>query len=370
MLELDGLEKSWPDFRISLGLGLARGRVAAVLGPSGCGKSTLLRLIAGLEAPDAGRILVGGADVTRVPPERRGVGLVFQDFALFPHLSVRRNIEYGPRMRGADRAERRRAAEAVAESFEISSLLERSTYSLSGGERQRVALARAMAARPSVLLLDEPLSSLDASLRRRLRGEIARRLKEAGMTAVLVTHDAEEALEVADRIFIMREGRIEAEGEGEALYSSPPTAWSASFLDRGPLLEVLALEGGRGRPIALTPLGPFACRPLPEGARATLPMSLFFPASAPRPAPPGAVSGRDVARNRISGRVEASRLAGSLRRLSLSCPLAAGDAGGGARARELSLEIELPSSPRAEIGEILELEVDADLCLLLPGAVS
>ena len=358
MLELEGLTKTWPGFDLSLSLRLGDGEIAAVLGPSGCGKSTLLRLISGLCPPDAGRIFIDGREVTALPPERRGIGMVFQDFALFPHMSVRRNIEYGPRMRRIGRAQRRARAEALAASLEISALLDRNPYSLSGGEQQRVALARALAAEPAIVLLDEPLSSLDASLRRRLRSEIADRLREAGMSAILVTHDAEEALAVADRICLLRKGRLEAEGPPEALYDSPPTAWSASFLGRGPVLEILGLEGGGSSPRALTPLGSFSC-----GGRAPdrepEALALFFPAEAPLVLGTG---GGPAAANRITGKVVSSSFAGRCRRIVLSCPVSVGPTRGG----NAFLELELPACVHPAPGEALELEIPSNRCSILP----
>jgi iron(III) transport system ATP-binding protein len=359
VLEARGLVKSWPGFSLGLDLRLAAGEIAAVLGPSGCGKSTLLRLLSGLESPDSGRILLAGRDITAVPPEKRGIGMVFQDFALFPHMSVRRNIEYGPRMLGLPRRARMERAEALASSFEIGALLERSPYSLSGGEQQRVALARALAAGPSIVLLDEPLSSLDASLRRRLRSEIAGRLREAGISAILVTHDAEEALAVADRVLLLRDGRVESEGDPEGLYDAPPTAWSASFLGRGPLLEILSIETAGDGLVARTPIGPFRCRRrgLGDGA----PASLFFPSEAPRSMAPRLPPEADGPANRVRGRVESSLFAGRFRRVTLACALVAGEGRGGT----LSLELELPSSSRAERGDELELEIPPDDCFAL-----
>ncbi len=360
MLEVKGLAKSWPGFGLSLELSLAEGEVLAVLGPSGCGKSTLLRLVAGLERPDAGRLFLGGREITGLPPERRGIGMVFQDLALFPHLSVRRNIEYAPRMRGLPRGLARETAEALAASFEISPILDRDPYSLSGGEQQRVALARALAARPALMLLDEPLSSLDASLRRRLRSEIAERIRRAGIAAILVTHDAEEALAVADRIALMRAGRIEAEGFPQELYDAPPTAWSAAFLGRGPVLEILSLEDGEGSALALTPLGHFRCANRGAGAVGKA-ASLFFPAEAPRSAQ-RATASEEAAVNRLSGRVASSYFAGRYRRVALDCPIAAGPSKGG----NFRLEIELPSPFVPRPGERLELEIPEESCFALP----
>jgi ABC-type Fe3+/spermidine/putrescine transport system ATPase subunit len=372
MLEVRGLAKSWSDFRLELGFSLERGEIAALLGPSGSGKSTLLRILAGLEIPDEGGIIVAGRDVTSLPPERRGIGMVFQDYALFPHLSVRRNIEYGPRMRGIGRARRRREAEAVAASFEIDRLLDRSPLSLSGGERQRVALARAMASHPSILLLDEPLSSLDAALRLRLRDEIARRLKESGMTALIVTHDAKEALAVADRVFLMRSGSIDSEGTPEALYESPPTAWSAAFLGRGPVLDVRSLSRREGLTVACTDIGEFSFANPSHAPSGSGELSLFFPSSSPKLASLrrtgeafDSSGGASVMRNRITGRVLAASFEGDTRRISMACrvvPDARPDGIG-----ERIVELEIPARERPAIGEILEFSVEAGDCLLIPG---
>lgn len=369
MLEIEGLAKAWPDFALDVSLGLARGEIGALLGPSGSGKSTLLRIIAGLERADSGKVAVDGRDISALPPERRGIGMVFQDYALFPHMSVRRNIEYGPRMKGQPRETRTARAEALAESFEIAELLERSPRSLSGGEQQRVALARALAADPAMILLDEPLSSLDAALRRRLRAEIGTSLRKAGTTALLVTHDAEEAFAVADRIFLMRDGSIEAEGRPEGLFESPPSAWSASFLGRGPVIAIMSMEARAATPIARTGIGDFAFArdpskgqsPSPKG-RSPLPNSsklfLFFPASAPR-----IVNGdAETMPNRIDGTVLSSAFAGHCRRVALGCPMQAGTGA----IKELRLEIELPPSAAPRIGDRLKLEVSPESCLVLP----
>jgi iron(III) transport system ATP-binding protein len=362
VLEIEGLAKAWPDFALDVSLGLSRGEIGALLGPSGSGKSTLLRIIAGLERADSGKVEVDGRNISALPPERRGIGMVFQDYALFPHMSVRRNIEYGPRMKRQPRETRAAKAEALAESFEIAELLERSPRSLSGGEQQRVALARALAADPAMILLDEPLSSLDAALRRRLRAEIGASLRKAGTTALLVTHDAEEAFAVADKIFLMRDGSIEAEGRPEGLFESPPSAWSAAFLGRGPVIEIMSMEARAAAPIARTGIGDFACArdpskgqgPSPKGSK----LFLFFPASAPR-----IVNGdAEAMPNRIDGTVLSSAFAGHCRRIALGCPMQAGNGA----IKEMRLEIELPPSAAPRIGDRLKLEVSPDSCLVLP----
>ncbi|HYH57931.1 MAG TPA: ABC transporter ATP-binding protein [Thermoleophilaceae bacterium] len=204
------------------------GELFAVLGPSGCGKTTLLRLIAGFERPDAGGVTVGGRLVaderTWLPPERRRIGMVFQDYALFPHLTVERNVAFG--CRHADRDGPRRALELVGLQHKANS----HPHELSGGERQRVALARALAPGPDVVLLDEPFSSLDATLRADLRKEVELILRDAGTSAILVTHDQEEALTLADRLALMRDGRLVQVGSPEEVYAQPAERWAAQFV--------------------------------------------------------------------------------------------------------------------------------------------
>ena len=217
------------------------GELFAVLGPSGCGKTTLLRLIAGFERPDAGAITVGGEHVADdgvwVAPERRRIGMVFQDYALFPHLTVERNVAFG--CGRGDRDAPRRALELVG----LQHKADRHPHELSGGERQRVALARALAPGPDVVLLDEPFSSLDASLRADLRREVELILRDAGTGAILVTHDQEEALTLADRLALMRDGRIVQIGSPEDVYAQPAERWAAQFVGEVNVLPGV-LRGG------------------------------------------------------------------------------------------------------------------------------
>lgn len=224
-----------------LSLDLAPGQVGALLGPSGCGKTTFLRLVAGFEDPDVGRVAVGGRLVAgpgvRVPPERRGVGMVFQDYALFPHLTVAENVGYG-----VGRGERSRVA-ALLDLVGLGHLAQRRPGELSGGEQQRVALARALAPRPGLILLDEPFSNLDASLRDSVRRDVLEVLREVGTTALLVTHDQGEALASADLLAVMREGRIVQTGTPDDVYSSPADVWVGSFLGDGSVFRTVA-DGG------------------------------------------------------------------------------------------------------------------------------
>jgi putative spermidine/putrescine transport system ATP-binding protein len=206
-------------------LDIARGETLVLLGPSGCGKTTMLRIIAGLDTADAGgRVLFDGADMTAVPIERRNVGMVFQSYALFPNMSVADNIGYGLKIRGVGRHERaKRVAELVALT-NITGLEDRRIDQLSGGQRQRVALARAVAIRPGILLLDEPLTALDAALRDRLRGELNRLLRSLGITTIYVTHDQAEAMELGDRIVVMRKGVIAQIGTPRDIYFAPSSS--------------------------------------------------------------------------------------------------------------------------------------------------
>ena len=232
-------------------LDIARGETMVLLGPSGCGKTTLLRMAAGLETPDAGgRIFFNDADVTDVPIERRNVGMVFQSYALFPNMNVAENIAYGLKFRGASAQERKvRVAELVALTG-IEGLEHRRIDQLSGGQRQRVALARAVAVRPSVLLLDEPLTALDAALRERLRGELNRLLRTLGITTIYVTHDQAEAMALGDRIVVMRKGTIAQVGAPRDIYFAPVGRFVAEFVGAANILEgvsgtgALKLRGG------------------------------------------------------------------------------------------------------------------------------
>ena len=206
------------------------GHVGAVLGPSGSGKSTLLRLVAGLEPLDAGRVMVAGRDVTRLPAHRRGVGLVFQDHALFPHLDVSANVSFGLVEAGWARPQREARVSELLEDFGLGALANRRVDALSGGERQRVALARALAPRPAVLLLDEPLASLDRGLRERLADDLSQRLRQPDLASVLVTHDLDEAATVADMVLLLRDGRVVQSGTPSALVRDPADAWVARFV--------------------------------------------------------------------------------------------------------------------------------------------
>ncbi len=223
-------------------LSVAAGEFVSLLGASGSGKSTLLRLIAGLERASAGRILLAGADATALPPERRGIGMVFQDYALFPTMTVEENIGFPLRMRGIGGEARRRRIAAVAEMLGLGHLLGRRSAQLSGGQQQRVAIARAIVFEPRILLLDEPLSALDKNLREQTKGEIKALHARLGVTVLYVTHDQSEALAMSDRIAVMDEGRIVDVDTPRALYARPRSRFIAEFLGQANLLPVTLRE--------------------------------------------------------------------------------------------------------------------------------
>ena len=241
------------------------GEFLTLLGPSGSGKTTVLRMIAGFEQPDAGLIEIGGTDVTGLPPYRRDVNTVFQDYALFPHMTVSQNIEYGLRVKKVPKEERaRRAAEALA-AVRLGGYEDRAPAQLSGGQRQRVALARALVNRPKVLLLDEPLGALDLKLREQMQVELKQIQREVGITFVFVTHDQDEALTMSDRIAVFNDGRIEQVGTPTEIYEHPASVFVAGFVGTSNLLEGAAALAVAGRS------GTWAVRPekirvLPAGS--------------------------------------------------------------------------------------------------------
>src|SRR5215831_10281362 len=238
-IHVTGLRKRYGDVTAlaDVDLVVREGEFFTLLGPSGSGKTTLLRLIAGFERPDAGRIELGGRDVTQVPPYARDVNTVFQDYALFPHMTVAQNIEYGLRVRRVAKAERRNRVNRALEMVRLPGLGGRKPAQLSGGQRQRVALARALVNEPEVLLLDEPLGALDLKLRQEMQLELLRVQREAGITFIYVTHDQEEALTMSDRIAVLDKGSIEQIGEPLEVYERPRTAFVAGFIGVSNLIE-------------------------------------------------------------------------------------------------------------------------------------
>jgi len=231
-VELVNVVKDYAGHRALTGvnLSMAPGEFISLLGPSGCGKTTVLRALSGLESISDGRIMIDGKDVAHQPVNKRDIGMVFQAYSLFPHLTVQQNVEFGLRMRKVDAASRRTRAQEALDMVGLGHLGERYAHQLSGGQQQRVALARALVTRPRVLLLDEPLSALDAKVRVQLRDEIRRIQTDLGITTLFVTHDQEEALAVSDRVAVMRDGNIEQVGTPEDLYTQPATSFVATFV--------------------------------------------------------------------------------------------------------------------------------------------
>lgn len=247
-IRLVGIRKAFGGVEVLRGIDLhVKDReFLALLGPSGCGKTTLLRIVAGLEWPSEGRVFIGEREVTLLPPRARGLAMVFQNYAIFPHLTVYENIAFGLRMRRLKEEDVRRKVPWAAELLHIADLLQRYPAQLSGGQRQRVAVARALAVEPEVLLMDEPLSNLDALLRIELRAELKRLLKEAGVTTLYVTHDQTEAMGMADRIAVMNQGQILQCAPPLEVYRNPATTFVGSFLGNPPM-NFLRLKGDEAR---------------------------------------------------------------------------------------------------------------------------
>ncbi|KNY13017.1 MULTISPECIES: ABC transporter ATP-binding protein [unclassified Shinella] len=248
VVQFDNVTKSYGGYVAveNLNLSIEPGKFVTLLGPSGCGKSTSLRMLGGFETPTSGRILLSGKDVTRVPPNKRNVNIVFQDYALFPHMTVAKNIAFGLELKGLDNARIHRRVCELLELVQLQDYAKRLPAELSGGQRQRVALMRALAPDPDVLLLDEPLSALDAKLRQQMQIELKAIQEKTGKTFMFVTHDQEEALTMSDTIVVMNKGRIEQMGDPNTLYGRPGSVFVANFIGETNLLRsaVLGFEDG------------------------------------------------------------------------------------------------------------------------------
>ena len=242
-INLSDIHKSFGKVEVIPGVSFSveRGEFVSLLGPSGCGKTTLLRIVAGLETVSSGRVDIAGTDVTHLPPEKRDIAMMFQSYALLPHLSVAENVRFPLRMRGiGSRDEQNERVKTALDTVQLSHLGDRRARQLSGGQQQRVALARAIVSRPKVLLLDEPLSNLDARLREDMQVELIEIHKNLGLTTLFVTHDQEEALSLSDRIILIKGGRIEQEGTPAHIYAQPSTSFASQFLGSANMLSAVA----------------------------------------------------------------------------------------------------------------------------------
>ncbi len=246
-LEIRNLKKKYDDFELNVSFSVKEGEFISIIGPSGSGKSTTLEILTGLESADEGEIILDGEDVSRKSTQQRDIGLVFQDYALFSNMNVEKNIQYGMNKKRKSSKEIKAQTELLLEHVDLAGYAKRKVSSLSGGEAQRVSLARALASEPKILLLDEPLSALDAPLRKRLRTLIRDIHNITGITMIYVTHDREEAFAISDRIIIMKDGMVISDGTPESLYNRPNSAFTASFTGDGTLLDAsMFFEGQTG----------------------------------------------------------------------------------------------------------------------------
>ncbi len=256
-LQLAGVSKTFGKTLAVSGVDLTvtPGRLLTLLGPSGCGKTTLLRIVAGFLAPTTGRVLIGGRDIVSLPPNRRDIGIVFQNYALFPHLTVSDNVAFGLRVRGIGAPSQRKRVDEVLSLLQLEALHDRYPAQLSGGQQQRVALARALAIEPKLLLLDEPLSALDKNLRHSVQQELRSLQRRVGVTTIVVTHDQDEAFALADLVAVMELGRVSQLGEPQAIYDRPANGFVATFLGIGNMVPGSVVGHDRGDWVVDTPAG-------------------------------------------------------------------------------------------------------------------
>ncbi|MFW6139518.1 MAG: ABC transporter ATP-binding protein [Spirochaetota bacterium] len=259
-LEVKNVIKTYHDFKIDLAFSVEKGKLLTLLGPSGCGKTTTLHIIAGFITPDSGQIIINSRAVNHLPPYARNTGLVFQEYSLFPNMNVYHNIAFGLKMHNWSKKAARKRVEELLDLVHLPGYEKRTVTNLSGGEQQRIALARALAPNPQLLLLDEPLSALDARLRKTLRGEVKRIQRELGITTVYVTHDQEEALAISDKIAVMKDGTIEQTGTSFEVYNRPGTEFVAKFVGISNMIKARVKKVNSGGAVAENPLGKFVVR--------------------------------------------------------------------------------------------------------------
>jgi ABC-type Fe3+/spermidine/putrescine transport system ATPase subunit len=338
-LTITAIEKHYERLPVLKGISMAvpLGTITVLLGPSGCGKTTLLRIIAGLERADAGQIAWAGAPLEQVPPHHRNFGMMFQEYALFPHLDVAGNVGYGLRMRGLPAAERAQRVGALLEQVGLRGYERRRVYELSGGERQRVALARTLAPQPRLIMFDEPLAALDRELRERLQDELRTILRNVGVTALYVTHDQEEAFALADQIALLNAGQIEQYASPATIYARPASLWAARFLGWRNVISGTLLGDGRVR----TPLGDL--HGMLVGAAVGAVTVVIAPDAA----------GGSAALNQISGQIGDQQFRGRFTRISLH------------HTSDTLLELDLSDPPPASAGAV-QLTLSPERVLIYP----
>jgi iron(III) transport system ATP-binding protein len=361
VLKLEHVSHAFGEVRAvdDVNLCVQRGELVCLLGPSGCGKTTALRVAAGLERLQHGRVLLDGAPIADerrdLPPEDRSVGLVFQDYALFPHLDVKGNVAFG--LRGWSKRARDRRAMAVLRQVGMEQLADAHPHMLSGGQQQRVALARALAPNPRVMLLDEPFSGLDVTLRHTVRNETLQVLKQAGSATLMVTHDPEEAMFMADRIALMRDGRIVQIGPPAQLYSNPVDKFVASFFGDINRLEG-RVEGGH----VATPFGPLDAPGFTDGQAVEVlirPEALRVQAAAAAP--------EERAPGQRPARVMAARLLGRASMIHLSVPVDAAGAGAPSDGADVQLHARIPGRFLPPEDDLLDVQLDRSQTFVFPA---
>jgi len=333
-----------------LDLSIRSGDFCVLVGPSGCGKSTLLRVIAGLEEPTSGTVEISGQDVTREEPNRRGIAMVFQSYALYPHMSVRENMEFGLEMMRMPKAERQTVVEQTAKTLRLFDYLDRKPRALSGGQRQRVAIGRAIVRNPGVYLFDEPLSNLDAELRVDMRLELARLHRETGATMLHVTHDQVEAMTLADRIVIMNNGQIEQQGTPDELYTDPDSVFVAGFLG-APRMNFLSCRitgQSGGRALVDVPALKLTALPVETRSAATL------PAVATLGIRPEALTSTKTGQT-VELRVEVVENMGATAYFYTNT------------LRSEAIVSEVPRDSRVNVGDVIRLSVPPEACFLFDG---
>jgi ABC-type Fe3+/spermidine/putrescine transport system ATPase subunit len=359
LLEVHHVTKAFGATPVLHGISLAAeaGEIVCLLGPSGCGKTTLLRVIAGLEQPDTGVVQFDGQDLAAAPVHRRGFGLMFQDFALFPHKNVAENVAFGLRMAGQDRQARQRRVAEMLDLVNLAGHAQRRVHELSGGEQQRVALARSLAPSPRLLMLDEPLGSLDRTLREELMAELRRILKQIGVTALYVTHDQQEAFAIADRVLILNAGRIEQEGPPLAVYRQPASRFVAHFLGMHNLLPGRVMSDPP-QPQVATAIGTLVCADCGANVAAGDAVIVLV-----RPDAVTLLAAPDAARglNSLQGVLANCSFRGSQIKIAVECGL------------DSRLSFDLPGAAADALpapGQLVTLQVAPDGLALLPAGES